>query len=548
MNRNLVPLFILSLTFLDACGGGGSSSSGGGGTGPQPIAVTFQALPPSSMMTGDNVGLSATITNDSKNGGVSWTCTPAGACGTFNPTTTASGANTIYLAPGSVPSGGKVTLIATSVTDTTKNAQAQVSITPPAIAVSITTAPATILPVSGTTTVAATTNDTAGVSWSCSPANSCGSFNPNSTSSTTATTYIAPAAVPTGRTVTLTAKSVTDPTKAANTSPVLITGVASNASLKGQYAFIVSAPTGNLVSRGITTWIGSIAFDGSGNVPALPSTNPPAGGLVDIVSPKYHDEADPILATVTGQTPTTHYSVDPSGHGTLLMLTQHGETLNMSFVLTSPSHAVVIELDGEPGSGTLDLQTPPSGGFAASQISGGYSFTMVGVDAISTPPPYLSFGGTFSFSTARNITGLTGGVIDINTAGALSSEPITGGQVDTAPDSITGRGVFHIVVPSPGTSRAFIFYMVSPKVLRFTEQDAAAFMGGARTLRAVPAPLCRETTFTSTPDGIPLLQILPRDGRLPRDNFPWLPAAVRFPEDSRTLILAQCHQPLAVLD
>jgi hypothetical protein len=481
MNRKLVPLFILSLTFLDACGGGGSSSSGGG-TGPQPIAVTFQALPPSSMMTGDNVGVSATITNDSKNGGVSWTCTPAGACGTFNPTTSANGANTTYLAPGSVPSGGKVTLVATSVTDTTKNAQAQVSITappPPAITVSISTAPAATLPVSGTTTVAATTNDTAGVTWSCSPANSCGFFNPASTPSTTATTYTAPAAVPACGTVTLTATSVKDPTKAANTPLVLITGLASNALLKGQYAFIVSAPAGNPASRGITTWIGSIAFDGAGNVPALPSTSPPAGGMEDIVSPKYHDEADPILATVAGQTPTTHYSVDASGHGTLLMLTQHGETLNMSFVVTSPSHAVVIELDGEPGSGTLDLQTPPSGGFAASQISGGYSFTMVGVDAVSTPPPYLSFGGTFSFSTASNITGLTGGVIDINTAGLMSSEPITGGQVDTAPDSTTGRGVFHIVVPSPGTSRTFIFYMVSPKVLRFTEQDAAAFMGGS---------------------------------------------------------------------
>ena len=482
MNRNLVPLFILSLTFLDACGGGGSSSSGGGGTGPQPIAVTFQALPPSSIMTGDNVGVSATITNDSKNGGVSWTCTPAGACGTFNPTNTASGANTTYLAPGSVPSGGKVTLIAASLTDTTKNAQAQVSITappPPAITVSISTPPAATLPICGTTTVAATTNDTAGLTWSCSPANSCGSFNPTSTTSTTATTYTAPAAVPAGSTVTLTATSVTDPTKAASTPLVLITGVASNASLKGQYAFIVSAPTGNPVSRGITTWIGSTAFDGAGNVPALPSTNPPAGGVEDIVSPKYHDEADPILATVAGQTPTTHYNVDPSGHGTLLMLTQHGETLTMSFVVTSPSHVVVIELDGEPGSGTLDLQTPPSGGFAASQISGGYSFAMVGVDAVSTPPPYLSFGGTLSFSTANNITGLTGGVIDINTAGAMSSEPITGGQVDTAPDSITGRGVFHIVVPSPGASRTFIFYMVSPKVLRFTEQDAAAFMGGS---------------------------------------------------------------------
>jgi hypothetical protein len=251
----------------------------------------------------------------------------------------------------------------------------------------------------------------------------------------------------------------------------LITGVASNASLTGQYVFIISAPTGNPTSRGITTWIGSIAFDGTGNVP---------GGIEDIVSPQYHDEADPILATVSGQTPTTHYAVDASGHGTVLMLTQHGETLNVSFVVTSPQHAVVIELDGEPGSGTFDLQTPPSGGFAASQISGGYSFTMVGVDAVSTPPPYLSFGGTLSFATASNVTSLTGGLLDINSAGLMSaSEVITGGQVDTAPDPTTGRGVFHIVVQSPGVSRTFIFYMVSPKVLRFTEQDAAAFMGGS---------------------------------------------------------------------
>ena len=279
------------------------------------------------------------------------------------------------------------------------------------------------------------------------------------------------------------------------------------------------------------------------------SSNPPAGGLEDIVSPKYHDEADPILATVTGQTPTTHYSVDPSGHGTLLMLTQHGETLNMSFVLTSPSHAVVIEQDGEPGSGTLDLQTPPSGGFAASQISGGYSFTMVGVDAISTPPPYLSFGGTFSFSTARNITGLTGGVIDINTAGALSSEPITGGQVDTAPDSITGRGVFHIVVPSPGTSRAFIFYMVSPKVLRFTEQDAAAFMGGSAYAQGSAGTTLSGNYVYQHSGWNPAIANPPTGRTVAAGQFSVASGSSTFSaEDSRTLILAQCHQPLAVLD
>ena len=46
MDRKLVPLFVLSLTFLNACGGGGSST-GGSGTGSQPIAVNFQSLPPS---------------------------------------------------------------------------------------------------------------------------------------------------------------------------------------------------------------------------------------------------------------------------------------------------------------------------------------------------------------------------------------------------------------------------------------------------------------------------------------------------------------------
>ena len=477
MNRKLVPLFILSLTFLDACGGGGSSSSGGGGTGSQSISVTFLLLPPSSMTTGDNAGVSVTVMNDSANGGVNWSCMPAGACGTFTPTSTASQQNTTYVAPSSAPSGGKVTLIATSVTDTTKNAQTSVAINAPAVTISvaISTPPAATLQVSGTTTVAATTNDTAGVTWRCAPAGSCGSFNPTSTATATTTTYTAPASVPAGGTVTLTATSVTDPTKFKSTSAIVINGVASNASLKGQYAFIVSAPTGNPSSRGMTTWEGSIGFDGQGKV---------LGGLEDIVAPKYNDQADPILGTgATGS--VSAYQVDPSGHGALVMSTQHGETLHMSFIVTSPTHAIVIEQDGEPGSGTMDLQTPPSGGFTIAQISGAYSFTMVGLDAGSPPAAYLSFGGTISSDGLGNITG---GIIDIPGAASPSS-PIVGGAVNSNPppnppvDPTTGRGTLHIVVPNPGQSRAFIFYIVSPKVLRLLENDNIAFMGGSAYLQ-----------------------------------------------------------------
>lgn len=486
MIRKSAPLFILGLALLNACGGG---SGGGGGTTPPPqsIVVIISSAPPASMMVGANQGVSATVTNDNANAGVTWSCTPANSCGTFNPTSTASGMNTTYTAPSSVPMGGTVVLTATSVTDKTKGAStSSVTITPappPAITVSISTPPPATMTISSSTSpvtamVAATTNDTAGVTWSCTPntpTGACGSFSSGTTASGATTTYTAPSAVPagpSGGTVTLQATSVTDATKFA-TSPILITGVASKATLNGQYAFIVSAPTGNSVSRGITTWIGSIAFDGAGNV---------LGGVEDIVAPHYQDQGplgkgDPILPTATN--PTSTYNLDPSGHGTLVIATQVGETLHMSFVVTSPTHAVVIELDGEPGSGTMDLQTLPSGGFAASQISGAYSFTMIGIDnTTAANSPMLSFGGIFS---ADGTSSLTSGTIDINNGSPppVSSTAFLSGSSFSLSDTKNGRGTLQVVLPSTVMSRTFIFYIVSNKVLRLLENDSVAFMGGS---------------------------------------------------------------------
>jgi hypothetical protein len=478
MIRKSAPLFILCFALLNACGGG--SSGGGGGTPPpQSIIVTISSAPPASMMVGATQGVSATVTNDSANAGVTWSCTPASSCGSFNPGSTPSDMPTTFTAPGTIPTGGSVVLIATSVTDKTKSAQSSpVTITappPPLISVSISQAPPATLSVSGTATVAATANNDpakAGVTWSCT--GSCGTFSGTSTASgTTTTTYTAPSSVPAGGgKVTLTATSVTDPTKSANTSSILITGAASVALLKGQYAFIVFAPTGNPTSRGITTWEGSIGFDGAGNV---------LGGVEDIVAPKYNDQADPILATgATGS--VSAYTVDPSGHGTVVMSTAHGETLHMSLVVISPTHAVVIEQDGEPGSGTMDLQTPATGGFSVSQISGAYSFTMEGIDAVTIPAPNLSFGGTFISDGASSITS---GTIDVNSVGSVSSSAFTGasGSTISTPPDTNGRGLLRFVPPSGATpasqARSFIFYIVSSKVLRLLENDNVAFMGGS---------------------------------------------------------------------
>jgi hypothetical protein len=210
--RQSIPLFALAaLTIgLTACGGSGSSP-----TPPATIAVTLNT-PPTSLVAGTTTGLTANVTNDSKNGGVTWSCASS-PCGSFSSTTTASGATTTYTAPATVPTSNTVTVTATSVSDTTKSASSTITITAPTPVISVAfnpQPPASLTTGATTSLTAVVTNDSknGGVTWSCA-SSPCGSFSSTTTASGTATTYTAPAAVPTGNTVTITATSVTDTTK-----------------------------------------------------------------------------------------------------------------------------------------------------------------------------------------------------------------------------------------------------------------------------------------------------------------------------------------------
>jgi hypothetical protein len=93
------------------------------------ISVALNPQPPTSLAVGATTSLTAVVSNDSKNGGVTWTVTcGSSSCGSFSPTTTASGTATTYTAPVAVPTSNTVTVTATSVTDTTKSASATISI------------------------------------------------------------------------------------------------------------------------------------------------------------------------------------------------------------------------------------------------------------------------------------------------------------------------------------------------------------------------------------------------------------------------------------
>jgi hypothetical protein len=135
MNRRILELSfpIFALAILSACNGidklpGTSSSSS---------AITVQIVqpPPTPTIAGQPVGLVANALNDSKNGGVTWSCAPAGACGTFSPTTTGYEVTTQYMPPIAPPNGPittnlaySVTITATSVTDNSQSANVTVNI------------------------------------------------------------------------------------------------------------------------------------------------------------------------------------------------------------------------------------------------------------------------------------------------------------------------------------------------------------------------------------------------------------------------------------
>ena len=357
-------LCIASLT-LSACGG----SSNGGGSG-SPTQVQIVQPPPDFVQMGTPVGLVATVTNDSNNAGVTWSCTPADSCGTFSPTTTGFDITTLYTPPS----------------------------TPPA----------------GTTSVN----------------------------------------IP----VTITATSVADSSLSASSNVTLQVG--SVALLQGQYAFAQQG----YASFGL---IGSVILDGNGNI---------TGGEADGSANGFYTD----VPTITGT-----YTVDATGHGSITYtLTNTGccgtFTQTNSLTVTSSSHAVIAESDQFNGLtiggiGSLDLQASAPD-FSASQVSGGYSFSLTGfssaaVKAAGGTGLNGTWAGVFTADGAGNVSS---GTFDTSEAGGApnySSVSFTGTY--SAPDAF-GRGVLSTDL-NGGTD--YVYYIVTPEVLRLTSMTNTGYAG-----------------------------------------------------------------------
>jgi hypothetical protein len=181
----------------------------------------MSSAPPAALTTGTQATLAATVASDSNNLGVNWTasCGGTGGCGSFNlsPAHTASAGKIIYTAPASVPTGGVVTITASSPATTPSNpaiAITTVVAAPPSLA--FTQAPPASLTAAAQAPISVTVaNDVApgGVKWTvqCSSTipGGCGWIDPVQSASGATAVYTAPPVTPTGTSVTVTSTSVT---------------------------------------------------------------------------------------------------------------------------------------------------------------------------------------------------------------------------------------------------------------------------------------------------------------------------------------------------
>jgi len=452
--RFILLVAILSFVgFLAGCG-----SSGGGSNPTNPITVSI-TLPSSSMKVSTMQTLTAVVGNDSTNAGVTWSCTPSGSCGSFNPTTSAgSTATTAYTAPSAATT---VTVTATSVTDPTKSANADIKITttPPPVAVTLSPTPIT-MPTGGKAAFSAlVSNDSQnkGVTWTATcGGTACGALSASSTGSGVATDFTA-SSIAAGATLTITATSVAD-TSASASATINVTNLATNLA-DGTYVFSAAGEDNVAVSGSNCAGVLNVACSPYYVAGAFKvSGGAIVGGEQDFIDLGTIDTQDPI----TGGSILTGF--DATGNLLINLITTNLGTETFNAKMVSATRALIIEYDnGATSSGTLDLQ-----GTTVAPLSGGYAFSLAGLDGSGSSLP-VGLGGVINVDGSGSISG-NGSVFDINDAGSLGQgQTFNASTVTAAPDGF-GRVVFNMVPSSSSIPTiSMVGYIVGPNHIRLVE-------------------------------------------------------------------------------
>jgi hypothetical protein len=213
------------------------------------------------------------------------------------------------------------------------------------------------------------------------------------------------------------------------------------------YAFYLSGLESSLNFYAVA---GVVQLDGNGNV---------LGGEQDYNDGLGITSPQPSGDTITGGTLTVSTK---TGQGTLTLITNNAnvgaggtETLGVQFVNTN--HALIIQFDGlSTSSGSMDMQT------LSSALSGGYAFTLSGVDFNYLP---IVYGGVLSI----NGTAMSGTADTDDNGTVLIGRTFT--ATINAPDAY-GRGTIPGV--TLGNKEMLLnYYVVGPEAIRIIDIDVA---------------------------------------------------------------------------
>jgi hypothetical protein len=298
-------------------------------------------------------------------------------------------------------------------------------------------------------------NDNAarGVTWSVKcAATQCGTLSPTTTASGATTTYTPPTQLPSPAIVTLTATSVTDPSKAVSGN-INLTSAPSAVLADGSYIYHFAGAdgTGPMFVAGAFTVKGGVITAGEqdfGDVIAGYTDNlVPAGCTLSVAG----SNIQVVLAT-------SNSSIGVKGVETL-----RGTRVSASRVLLSQFDGTAV------ATGSIDLQTstaPPAGGFA---------FALTGWDN-GTPESQLAIGGIVNFSGPA--LSVANSVLDYNDGGSVAqAQSFASGSMST-PDAF-GRVTVTLNPSTASGLPGFVLsgYIVGANRIELVENQADALNG-----------------------------------------------------------------------
>lgn len=455
-----------------------------------------------------NQVFTANVVNDTKgSNAVNWTLsqgtnacstTSNAICGSVSPASSVSGTAVTYTAPPTAAAQSAVTLTATSQTDGTKSAAATITINP-SITVSIAQASATVQTGALQQFTATLTNDPVaanGVTWAlsqtgaaCSPA--CGILSAATPSSSTTIEFIAPAAIPSPATVTLTAKSVTDGT-ISGIATITVTAAAPTQTIFPR--FLYTPNTGRITMHTINSSTGQIRFHGF----------LPVGGTDSISG----------AVSVTNSSGSFVYAVDPVASQVLMYSVGTDGTLS--------SIATPLSVSGFSPLTSLWTIAATSGTTTTNFV---YALTSTGYDAFtvgSNGALTKSANGTFAQSFTQMVFDPAGQFAYLAASGIITQyaiDPVAGTLMNVKTFNITGvangtsTGQSNPIAVSPNGKNIYIAFGVINSESLYTASISAGVLTGipaATTMigATFPSSIAVDNTGAFLYIGIPGVQTM----------------------------------------